>query len=567
MYSAMIDNLINFLRATFRFCASVKLAMLLMAVIILASIFGTIVESGFNAAVAQAYVYDAPWFYFWMALLCTNLIAAVISKYPWKAHQYGFVITHAAIVIMLVGAVVGRIWGIEGNITISDTGGPQNFLVVNETLLQIRQPNHPVKTFPLRLNLRNPSSERPFEYEAGSIKVSVLDVANELGIRQVVEPAASNGTPALRLIMAGEAAPHPIDRWLVMDHARRGTLSLGRNHVRFVGASSGTPAESASRQSQQGDSEPMECCPTDTPAEPVTVVAADDCCDENHPPATGHGTLHSTHASHGSGNRHLDFRFEDGVLIYESTTAEGTQSGTITVGEEFSAGWAGWKFKVEEFIEQATLRDEIGPMTAGGMQTTGASGIYVRLDDGTHNVEEWLKMGTMSGLRLGHRFIHASFGFRLHPLDFTVDLERFEVEFNPGTQTPASFKSHVVFTAESGEQTRRSVWMNNPTNFPDFAGVGLLGTSYKFSQSSWNPGDLSQTTLQVIRDPGWSLKWIGSLLFCLGLLMIFYLKPYPRFARKQAQAVAIDGPQLIHRAAAAPVRGTLQKRREEMVLK
>jgi hypothetical protein len=34
-----------------------------------------------------------------------------------------------------------------------------------------------------------------------------------------------------------------------------------------------------------------------------------------------------------------------------------------------------------------------------------------------------------------------------------------------------------------------------------------------------------------LRDPGWLLKWIGSLLVVIGVFMMFYLQPY----RKQTE--------------------------------
>ena len=39
-----------------------------------------------------------------------------------------------------------------------------------------------------------------------------------------------------------------------------------------------------------------------------------------------------------------------------------------------------------------------------------------------------------------------------------------------------------------------------------------------------NPENLSQSTIQILRDPGWSLKWIGSLLIVTGIFMMFYLR-------------------------------------------
>jgi hypothetical protein len=48
------------------------------------------------------------------------------------------------------------------------------------------------------------------------------------------------------------------------------------------------------------------------------------------------------------------------------------------------------------------------------------------------------------------------------------------------------------------------------------------------SQASWNPDNLGQSTIQILRDPGWLLKWIGSLLIVSGIFMLFYLKGFRR---------------------------------------
>ncbi|CAN5714769.1 hypothetical protein BH20VER1_BH20VER1_27470 [soil metagenome] len=48
------------------------------------------------------------------------------------------------------------------------------------------------------------------------------------------------------------------------------------------------------------------------------------------------------------------------------------------------------------------------------------------------------------------------------------------------------------------------------------------------SQASWNPENLGQSTIQILRDPGWLLKWVGSLLICLGIYFLFYVKSFRR---------------------------------------
>src|SRR3954471_16044655 len=77
----------------FRCFASLQLAMVLLAVLILGSIAGTFYESGFDAGVARAYIYDAWWFNIWLCLLATNLAAVAFSRMPWKKHHTGFLLT------------------------------------------------------------------------------------------------------------------------------------------------------------------------------------------------------------------------------------------------------------------------------------------------------------------------------------------------------------------------------------------------------------------------------------------------------------------------------------------
>ena len=51
--------------AIFEFFASLKLAVVLLTMLIIAAIAGTLYESSFDAKVARAYVYGAPWFNLW----------------------------------------------------------------------------------------------------------------------------------------------------------------------------------------------------------------------------------------------------------------------------------------------------------------------------------------------------------------------------------------------------------------------------------------------------------------------------------------------------------------------
>ncbi len=80
----------------FEFFASLKLAVVLLTMLIVAAIAGTFYESSFDAKVARAYVYGAPWFNLWLVLLGANLACSAFSRWPWRKHHVAFLMDHHA---------------------------------------------------------------------------------------------------------------------------------------------------------------------------------------------------------------------------------------------------------------------------------------------------------------------------------------------------------------------------------------------------------------------------------------------------------------------------------------
>ena len=89
---------------------------------------------------------------------------------------------------------------------------------------------------------------------------------------------------------------------------------------------------------------------------------------------------------------------------------------------------------------------------------------------------------------------------------------------NEGSDSPAGFKSTVRVTSAEGHTAMGQCWMNNPFSYPGESWRTWTGLTYKMSQASWNPDNLGQSTIQILRDPGWLLKWVGSLLVVSGIL-------------------------------------------------
>src|SRR5207244_3970627 len=69
------------------------------------------------------------------------------------------------------------------------------------------------------------------------------------------------------------------------------------------------------------------------------------------------------------------------------------------------------------------------------------------------------------------------------------------------------------------------------------------GQTFKMSQASWNPENLGQSTIQILRDPGWLLKWIGSLLIVTGVFLLFYVQRFrPQYATANSKRIVAPSP-------------------------
>lgn len=98
--------------------ASLKLAVVVILMIATITAIGTFVEARYDASIAKKLVYDTPWMYGIMGLLCINLIAVMVDRWPWKRRHTSFVLAHVGILILLLGSVITAKLGLDGNITV-----------------------------------------------------------------------------------------------------------------------------------------------------------------------------------------------------------------------------------------------------------------------------------------------------------------------------------------------------------------------------------------------------------------------------------------------------------------
>jgi hypothetical protein len=640
----------------FEFFASLKLAVVLLAVIIVAAIAGTLYESSFDAKVARAYVYGAPWFNLWLLLLGANLTCSALSRWPWRKHHLAFLITHLGIITLLIGSLIGRIWGIEGTITLFKGEPPTNRLLVNEHQLRVHDVDGIVKGYPAEFLHHQPTPQHPRDLGllANGAHLSIVNYAPAIEGKLNPKPLNDGGAPAVHFAIATAMMNQHLDGWLLADDPQNGNFSMGLAKIELKrgtapdsdrtdspNPSSSTITGTSTSKDEEADLEESifsfskapdqqigrvrkggstgakvrleqpqngtkgrvlvslagkeasfdvaENLGRDVPiaGTPFTLKIDDYWADfriengkpnslsdqPNNPavlvtirgkglPASAaepnpHGSARDLTATGGppampapgeEAPNHLTvFIADDGTISYELISRKnGKSSGKLELNKPLPTGWADWQLTFDKTMPHAASSMDFNPINSETAPATAdlPDGVRLRIQQDGQTFERWAPGGWQISIPIHERTdsprpssndIMVAYGWRTVSLPIGLELLDFEVKRNEGNDSPAGFKSTLHVVTADGETATGACWMNHPFSYPGTWWRTWTGLTYKISQASWNPENLGQSTVQILRDPGWLLKWIGSLLVVIGVFMMFYLHPY----RKQTEGEPI----------------------------
>jgi hypothetical protein len=608
----------------FRFFASLKLAVVLLAVLIIGAIAGTLYESTFDAKVARAYVYGAPWFNVWLLLLASNLIVSALSRWPWKKHHVAFLITHLGIITLLTGSLIGRTWGIEGTITLFKGEPPSNRLLVDQHQLRVRDTDGIVKGYPAEFIHRPPTPQKPWDLGllAGGARLSIVEYAPALEGKLNPKPANDGGAPALHFTIATAMMNQHLESWLLADDHQHGSFNMGLATIELkrgtappastspsvtdeakstteveieetIFAFAKAPEEQIAKamkggntgakvqltQPQNGNEgsvvvnlagktwtfdvaqnlgqdRPMDGSTftlrienywpdfridngkpgslSDQPNNPAVVVTlrGKGIPVSAAPNAHGDtpGVAPEMPAAGVTPQNHLTlFIADDGAVSYDLASRKlGNSTGKLEANKPLTTGWADWQLTLDRTMPHAQEWMDFNPASTAVVTADLPDGVRIRLQQGSEISEQWIPAGWQVSVPASSSDVQIAYGWKQIPLPIALELEEFEVQRNEGNDSPAGFKSTVRVTNLEGQTATGQCWMNNPFSFPGESWRTWTGLTYKMSQASWNPENLGQSTIQILRDPGWLLKWIGSLLIVSGIFMLFYLKGFRR---------------------------------------
>jgi hypothetical protein len=454
--------------------SSLRLAVVTMVTLGTVCGYATFYEMRNGTPAVQRDIYQTPGFAFLLGLLGLNVFSVMVSRYPWTKHHIGFLIAHVGILLVLAGSVISLYRGLDSNMALFE-GETTDRVALLEKALQVSVPGLGLSgSFPVALEKARPSPDREKRYAlpGGDVVLVADGFEPHVSVVEAFEPAPS-GAAALHFRLQAPMATQ--EQWLVADDPQRSHLDLGMVSFGFHAASSEEQAKEL--------------------------------------------------LGHAEGANHLSFvATPSGALLFAAADASGaTKTGAVAAGQPVPTGWPAMGVTVDRFLPQARLVRTVKPETPPAKEERRQAAVRLHLEGpGGKSEPEWVLWGERVRVAYGDQAASLAYRSPEAELPFKVTLLKFNNEPYPGSRMASTFESTVrVEDAESGT-FETLISMNHP----------LHHRGYIFFQSSFVEGRPMMSIFSVARAPGLPLVYLGTTLMGIGIVWMFYVKPW--LAKRQA---------------------------------
>lgn len=449
--------------------------MILLVSVLLAA--GTIVESRFSTAVAKRFVYSTWWFNLALLLLGVNVFCSALSRFPWKKHQTGFVITHLGILVILAGSFITQQFGVDGQIALNE--GETGHVIQEEKPTLYYQIDHgEIEQMPAAFNFSPPNPDHPLMIDLpndGLLMINQFFVNAEKNIDGRLVGPKEKGFPGVH-VMLDSSFVHE-NQWLFLGNPDYSHLDLGPASVFF---------ERESDWKKRWVKDPGSIAPNTL----AVLLTA------------------------------------DGKLKYQTShNGQFAPMAAVTIGSENPTGWMDMQFKVSDQISNAVPEESYKPQELGSQKDLNPAIHYEVINRGVHK-EGWLGFQTQTAFELGGTSFELAYGPHQVELPFTLRLVKFTLGLDPGTDKAASYASDVYYTDEQnpGQEVPYNISMNKPLHHDGF-------TVYQASYEP-QPDGKYVSVFAVGQDPGLAVKYTGAIILVLGIILMFWFKN-PAWGKKE----------------------------------
>lgn len=560
------------LRPTLHAIGSLWFAAILLMLLLVSMASATAFEARHGLERARAEFYGAWWFEGLLWLLGVNTLISLMLRFPYSRKLVGFGLTHVSILIILVGALVTKLWAFEGTIglaegqstsVVSDRGREALVLLrqSNETRTSVDLPPHVFGGFrhvqaPAAPALTHAGATvRVREYLPDSRvrrRITAVDIPRAPAAAQI---ALSAGEMDGRWIFAGQ--PRQVDALQILLRRADDAAEIQR----WLAATE-DPAAAGGRLLVQVEDEEVSVPVSSALAAPVsirngaytlrvlrvleraTVGEGGAITDEpnrapnpaveiqiNGPSATDRRILFANFP----GFRRGDYSLPDVSVRYEAASIapprapielladeqrvlyarfapadNPPQIQPVRQNEPLTTPWPNVQLVVQQYLPHAREIEDVELIVPPRQERTPA--IRLQLEAGAEREEVWLRKRQSLVIGLGGERYELAYLNREVPLSFSVTLRDFQLGLYPGGASPRSYQSLVDFRdGATGNVQTKTISMNSPTEHGD----------YLFFQSGFDQqGGREFSFLSVTRDPGQPIVFLGYVLLMVGTVVV-----------------------------------------------
>lgn len=565
----------NELRLILRTVGSLWFAAVLLTLLLVAMACATVFESTHGSERALATFYRSWWFKTLLALLCVNVTAALLLRYPFSRKLIGFVVTHAAIVVVLTGALIGACFGVDGQVALIEGETTEYFSNVQRDALTILNRRDQTKSSidldaPVFAGFRVADHPQAPSLILGDANVSVLRyLPDSVGSWPVLDDNDPRLGPAVEVSLSPSGRADPT--WAFAGQPE--TPGAANIVYRVIP----DPAEWARLVGEQPSSGPTSVGMLKVDYQNATFeITLEDCM--NSPAALGDTgytirvVRYLPHAIVGEDNRltnapdHRDnpaveveiagpsetetriafarfpgfrhganqidaldvtfvatsdptpiapvevLRSPDGGLYARfSHTDTPIVSDELDIGTPVETPWPGLKFAVLRHFEHARVVEELEPVDPIRNERTPAVALQVTTPQGT--AEVWVQKHQSQVVRVGDTPYEIAYGSKPVALGFALTLNRLRIGTYPGESTPRSFESQIATVDPvTGRAQSHVISMNNPLEHGGYTLYQLRASQQRDRQGI--------SVLGVTRDPGQPVVFTGYIVLMIGMVIV-----------------------------------------------
>lgn len=455
-----------------RFSSSFQLGIPILVSIAVLIAWGTIVESQYDATAAKKIVYDSWMMWTVMSLLVYNLTIVVLDRWPWQTKHYPFMTVHAGLIFIIFGGYITSKYGLDGQMIVN-INGKNNMVSVGQTDLVVYATfdgDRYSKIVDREVDFFNnsPMSEKPFVLQLGEDKIEIIEYVKYARLQNKVKAVTDTGAGASARFQLMNANVKQIEQITQPKKNKLVSFNLGPAKVHL-----GEVPASLLHENE------IYLTPVDSQTVKYTILNKD--------------------------------------------SKKPKRTGNLKIGEVVSTGWMGLELRLLDYLPQAAEVYEVTAMERPSPLTTTAVKIRHK------GLEKWLALNDIVKLFGSKSAYLLTYQNRRIDLGFDLKLKKFEVQRYQGTMRAMEYSSHVeAEAAPSGKpavKIEQTISMNEPLKF---MGYTIYQASFQEDEQTGRP---VASVFSINQDPGRWIKYLGCLVFSLGIVWLFYQR------RKRATAV------------------------------